>query len=535
MADFRRFNSEAGFAMMTVVMGMAAMVFLVLLIFQDASREYTSAQDQRRDDSVIVAAEAMLERYAAKLVIDRQYHFKWVDEAEMPRRCSDPKSIYNGLVAEPGTAWFSDCTLWDYSGGDPYAHPLLSGDAARTSDDVTALLAVNPPGPADSGVEVTVVANLDEFGQARGIRATIAPEAISEFAFLVEGDLRFGSGANIHGKIYVGGDLNFRLAPSQGVVHRDVFAEGRIGNLTPLYGPPVFVSGAQGYAGSGAYPDIRTVYEDPLDFTNFWDDIELLREVACSGAGLCLSASENPALGLPGTPTAWLLEPVVAGGASQIRVSAAYSSNSYDCVTSEEWWWIHSQDASWTTVGTFPVPASGAVWVDGHTVMGIPPEASKVLQPFTVLAGSVGSRKNIIIGSDIIYPGGKSDDAVIGLIATDELYINPDSVGSDLELTINAAILTQDGAFHVARTCGSSGYVMLPVSGGVPRATLHTNGSFAIRYTGDVAASFGERNYVFDTRFETLRPPFFPLMGDSWTIVQWREEPLPCWALADGC
>ena len=50
-------RDDSGFAMMVVVMGMAAMVFMVALIYQQASREYASAQYQRRDDSVIAGAE----------------------------------------------------------------------------------------------------------------------------------------------------------------------------------------------------------------------------------------------------------------------------------------------------------------------------------------------------------------------------------------------------------------------------------------------------------------------------------------------
>jgi len=45
----------------------------------------------------------------------------------------------------------------------------------------------------------------------------------------------------------------------------------------------------------------------------------------------------------------------VSGGVGQLRVSAAYTNSSYDCVTAEEWWWLKSQTATWTLVGTFPI------------------------------------------------------------------------------------------------------------------------------------------------------------------------------------
>jgi len=530
-----RLRSDSGFAMMTVVMGMGAIIFMVILVFQTAAREYRGAQNQRRDDTIVAGAEAMLERYAAKLTVDPVYYQNFVDEAELPRHCTDTGSSAYGLIVEPGNPWYDDCSSWDYGTPDGYySHPLLEGSSAIAADDIGTLLTIEPPGPGESGVHLTVVSTEEEFGLTRAIEAEIRPEAISEFAFLVQEELRFGSGAVIRGKIYVGEDLDFAQSPVKGVVHRNIYAEGDIGKLSG-YGPPTFASGAKGFDSSGDYFDIDDVYPDPLEFANFWDDLDLIRQVACNGGGLCLSRSANPSLGLTQTPTAWLLEPSVAGSTGRVKVSVAYSNNSTSCLTSEEWWWVNSHTATWTTLGTYDVPTNGIVWVDGHTVMGKPGVASYVIEPMTIYAGSVGSPKNVVIGADLLYQTGTSGTTVLGLIASDEVYINPASVGTDLTLEINAAILTQDGAFHVARACGSSGSVLLPYSGGVPSSTLNTNGSMAIRHTGDVAAHFGTRNYGFDTRLETIRPPLFPLMGDTWSYGAWQEVTLPCWAKPAGC
>ncbi len=528
-----RREREAGFAMMTVVMGIGALLFIILLVYQQATAEFRHAQRQRRADTVVIGAEAMLERYAAKLTIDPLYYRRFVDEAEMPRRCDDPASGSYGLVAQPAGAWFDDCTAWSYETPTGYyEHPLLEGRAEIDADNIGTLLSVQPV-PTSGGVEITVVSRLDEFNTARAITAEVRPESIAEFAFLVEGDLRFGSGAVIRGKIYVGDDLNFALSPIQGRAYRDVFAEDRIGDESG-YGPPVLMDGATAYDGAGEYSDIRDVYADPLAFDNFWDDLTLLHDVACGGGGLCLSRSENPSLGLSSTPTAWLLEPQVNGGAAQVRVSVAYSNTSTSCLTSEEWWWLNSQSASWTLLGTYDLPASGAVFVESHAVLGRPGAASIIKGGVTILAGTAGSRKNVVIGSDIVYHSGTAGTDVLGLIASDEIYVNPSSVGADGVLNIVGSYLTQGGSFHVARDCGSSGYPVLPTPGGYPTSTLNTSGSMALRQTGDVAAHFSPRNYGFDYRLEGLRPPLFPLMKDTWEYADWREEFLPCWARPAG-
>lgn len=519
--------------MMTVVMGMGALIFLIMLVYQQAAGEYRAAQRQRRADTVVTGAEAMLERYAAKLTIDPLYYRNFVDEAELPRRCDDATSPSYGLVVQPANAWFGDCQTWTYeTPGGYYEHPLLEGRADIDADNVGTLLTVQAV-EGTGGIEVTVVSTQEEFGVARSITAEIRPESIAEFAFLVEGDLRFGSGAVIRGKIYVGDDLNFAQSPIRGVVYRDIFAEDRIGNDSG-YGPPVLMDGAEAYDGAGEYSDIRTVYEEPLAFDNFWDDLTLIHDVACGGGGLCLSRAENPGLGLSSTPTAWLLEPSVAGSVARVRVSAAYSNTSYSCVTSEEWWWLHSQEASWSLVGTFDVPENGIIFVEGHTVIGLPSEAATFKGGVTILAGTNGARKNVIIGSDMAYFNGTSGTDVLGLIASDEIYVNPSSVGGDGKLSIVGSYLTQNGSFHVARDCGSSGTPVLPRPGGYPSSELTTNGSMALRYTGDVAAHFSPRNYGFDPRLEALRPPLFPLMKDTWEYAGWREEFLPCWARDAG-
>ncbi|HLA67471.1 MAG TPA: hypothetical protein VJP05_08325, partial [Acidimicrobiia bacterium] len=290
-------RDESGFAMMAVVMGLGALMFIVIVIFQSAVREYRGAQYQRRDDTIIAGAEAMLERYAAKLTIDPRYYQNFVDQAELPRRCTDTTSVHYNLSAQPGDAWYDECQTWDYpTDGTFFDHPLLTGHTDITADDIGTLLTVAPPAAGDAGVTLTLVSGEQDFGQNRAVEAVISPESISEFVFLVEQELRFGSGADINGKIYVGSNLDFVQSPVRGVVHRNVYAENAIGG-TSGYGPPVFADGARGYDGVGQYLDIRSVYPDPLDFGNFWDDLDLIRQVACGGGGLCLSRSANPSLG----------------------------------------------------------------------------------------------------------------------------------------------------------------------------------------------------------------------------------------------
>ena len=520
----RSTDREGGFAMLVVVLAVGALVLIVALVFKNAEAEYRDAQMLRRQDSLAVAAEAMLERYAAKMTLDPLFYYHFVDQAEAPRHCTDTASSSYDRVVQPGNSWYEDCRTWDYRPASSfYYHPLLGGEQDITADDVGALLAVRPPGQGQS-LELTVVTTQTEFGRTRAIAAEIHPEAISEFAFLQEADLRFGAGAVLWGKVYVGANLDFSTSSPLGVVHKDVFAEGYIGRSSG-YGPPVFVDGAKGYDSSGTYPNVRDVYPEPLDFDGFWDDLNVIREVACNGNGLCLSRTLNPGLGLTQNPTAWLLQPIAEAGRGRVKVWASYNSNTTSCLTNEEWWWINSNTATWSLVGTFDIPSTGVVWGDAHVVVGRPSAVATVKGALTIYAGTLAAPKNLIIGSDVLYYGGATGTDVVGLIGSDEVYISPSAVGSDRALTISGAILSQQGVLGVPRDCGTSGNV-LTSSGSV----LTTVGGIAKRSTGELSAHFSTRNYTFDARLEALRPPFFPLLRDSWSYRAWREVSVPCWA-----
>jgi hypothetical protein len=515
--------------MIAVVLGIGAMVLIVAALVQQATNEYGNAQYQRREDTLVAGAEAMLERYAAKLTIDPVYYEHRVDEAELPRRCTDVSSLHYYGVVQPGDAWYDDCSTWDYEEAEHYfAHPKLDGKDGNDADDIVALITVAPP-TASTDLTVVVVARNAEFDHTRAITATITPEAISEFAFMTLEDQNFGSGAHTYGKVYSGDDINYQTG---GYAHRDIYAEDGIG-VDSGYGPPALVDGAKAYDGrAGGYPDIRTVFPEPIDFDDFWDDLSIIQSVACNSGGLCLSRSENPSLGLTQTPTAWLIEPQVAGSSMNLRVSVAYSNDSSYCVSSEEWWWLNSGSASWDYLGTYPLPNNGVVWVDGHTVIGMPGQTTTINGAMTIYAGSNGSRKNIILASDIVYQSGDSGNDVLGLIASDWVIINPHAIGGDREFNVSAAMLQQGGTMWVARTCGEDGNDV--VSQGSSYPTLNTFGSQARRQTGNMSAQFAIRNYEFDQRLEGLRPPLFPLLGDAWTYGNWREIQPPCWARPDS-
>jgi hypothetical protein len=519
-------HDERGVAMLTVVMGMLAIVLMTIMIQRLASIQNSASGFQAREDIVLATTEAMLERYAAKLTIDPFYYQQYVDEAEAPRTCTDADSSGFAAVVDPGNPWFTDCTTWDYSDIDPadwYSHPLLSGSVS-TGDDAASLIHVDPP-VSGGAVTVTVAGRLSGHISPRVVQADIRAESVSEFARMVEGNLSYGSGAITTGKVYAGVDLSY---DSGSEAWADIFAGDDITSA------PTFMNGAEGFDSSGGHNalglTITDIYPDPIDFDNFTDDLTLVQIAACEGGGTCLDPVRDPRI--PSSVKAYLIETDNVMDETRLKVSYSTTTPSFSsCLDSEGEWWVYSQSASWTYLDLFDLPTNGALWANQHVVLGRNSLEDFLLDgALTVYAGDSSSAKNVIIGSSLIYEDGLAGSDVLGVIASDQIWINPNSVGSDRVLDMYGAFLNQQDAMHTALTCGDSGSSLVPSP-----SELNTYGSIASIGTGNMSCCFTPRNYGFDDRLVRLRPPLFPLLSDEWIYTNWRETSSPCWATESGC
>jgi len=504
---------ERGAALATVVMLVMFVSLAVILLLKVATSQYQQSRAQEREDVVVAGAEAILDRYAAKLTIDSRYYLHWVDEAERARVCETVGAPTYGDVVQPGHAWDERCDTWSYQDPDPngdgvtdwFVHPVL--DATGTNNDIGVLLEVTPPlsGP----VGVLVVGKRGSSIQRRAITASIHATPLSEFYRVTQGDLSYGAYAETFGKIYSGADVDFGGSTT---AHADVYAEGRITSA-----PTVWADGAQGYQGapSSTYGDIRDVYPQPLNFSDFWDDLDLIYQSACESGGICLDDADA---------RAWRVQAYVSGGVGKLRIWKSTSSHN------ETWWWTNADSASWTVWGTVDVPRNGTLWANAHLIVGdqsspvgvdVPEDGDSLIDfvlkgSLTMYAGSSSAPRNVIITADTFYDDPDSLD-ILALIASDEIVIDPGAVGLDKELTINAAMLGQSNAWRFA--------------GDAPRdSTLNTYGSIATPNVGDIAGHIKYRNYGFDPRLEYIRPPMYPLLDTDWSYDDWREVKLPDWA-----
>jgi hypothetical protein len=515
-----RLRNDSGLALATVLVTIFMLTMFTTLLLREAVTQRQQSEFQAREDVVVAGAEAMLERYAAKLTLDPLYFMHWVDEVERARVCDTPASAgYGQPAVQPGNAWpWSDCEEWIYEDpdrdgdGSPdldwFVHPTLEGALAADRDDIGVLIEVYPP--AGEPLEVLVAGKRGDSVHRRAISATVQATSLSEFYRVTENDLSYGSNRETWGKVYSGGDVSYG---SNGKAHADVFAEDKITNA------PQWLDGAEGWESNpgGSYNDIRAAYAQPLDFNDFWDDLDTIQLAACSGAGLCLDDADADG---------WRIHPfVTAAGEGRLRVCKSTTNHS------ETWWWTNGQSSEFDTCWTQDVPSNGAAWANQHVVIGdrsftggfnddrLGPDgfSESILKgSLTIYAGTVTDKKNLILNADTTYDDPNSFD-VLGLIAADEIIIDGGATGADREFYISAALL---GQYEKWRAVGNT----------PSNSTLITAGFIATRSTGSISGEFPFAQYGFDDRFEFVRPPFYPLLVNDWAYEDWTELPLPDWA-----
>ena len=95
---------------------------------------------------------------------------------------------------------------------------------------------------------------------------------------------------------------------------------------------------------------------------------------------------------------------------------------------------------------------------------------------------------------------------MLGLIASDNLII---SQFAPQTLSWRAATLAQSGEWYTDTS--SSTHTSMTFTGSIATAQ------------GGYASMFATRTYNYDQALQTLRPPLFPTIENSWSVQYWHE------------
>ena len=477
MLRLRALKEESGNAMVLAVFMMAALVLLSVTLVDavrgDSSR---SAQGVTRD-AAFQAAEAGIDDYTSKLVIDNQYFLHDVAAGESTR-CSGSQQVSSTATAP--VAW-SLGTTWTYCSGKNNWRRLSNGYEYN----------LQVAGTTITQPWVNIVATGRKQGTTvptRVLEERIKPSSVADFQMIANADITYGSDAVTRGKVYVGidssGTKHSVTYQSGSRAYANVYAEGQV------VGNPM-VSPAKAYD-SDSNPNIRSVIKTPISFTSFASSLGTIQQAA---------STDSPSMSFDdSSKDAW-----------QLTFNSNGTFSIQSCVRYKQWngysWTYYDVDKHAPTCGsatTYSVPSKGAIYT-----------AQSAIVSGTVNGRvTVASNGDVVIGGNIRYAA--TGDDILGLIAKNDMLV---AQWAPCPLDWRAATIAQTGQWRSSSNSTTCYY---------------GNGSstFAMTFTGSTATALGgsmgqfsSRQYNYDDSLAYLQPPWFPTIDYPYTVLLFRELP----------
>ncbi len=243
-----------------------------------------------------------------------------------------------------------------------------------------------------------------------------------------------------------------------------MFAEGSISGSYTLQ------NGAQTYNSA----TIRTKIKNPINFSSFVTSfVDVQRAAQLSGIHL------NDT-----TAAAWRLT-FNAGGTVSVQRCTETSGRD-----------VGDTAPTCGAVTSYAVPSNGAIYTAQTAVV------SGTINGRVTVASNV----DIVVGGNITYVAASDD--VLGLAATNNVVI---AKWSPNDMTWQAGVLAQNGTWETYTQDGS-------------HDNMTFRGSSATNLGGSLTM-FQTRDYGYLPELQYLSPPWFPVIGDAYTVLMFRELP----------
>ncbi len=357
---------------------------------------------------------------------------------------------------------------------------------------------VAPPDPGQTAVTITVTGwRVRAPHVKRTVRVRLRRPSWSEYAALINADVRFGNGTVTRGPVQSNGGVRF-----DGVAH-NVVRSARVTYTDPDTGrtrPGVWTQWPNAYNASMGSNVFRVGTDFPVpavDFTGVMADFSLMRDRARA--------------------TGHYYDVTNGVGAAIVLQSTQYTIRTvtrYDRTSGA----IIAQGAPVTR----PLPDNGVIYVRGHVwVEGV--IADRIV---TIVAADDGPlAPNIFIGNNITYAA-YDGSAILGLAAENDIEIIRDSAA---QLRIDAALLAQGGRVgrrHYGRYCTTWWWIFCVRYAVDRKDTITINGAIASNkrygFAWTDGTGYATRTLLYDNSLLYTPPPYFPT-GSHYVPDLWEE------------
>jgi hypothetical protein len=392
----------------------------------------------------------------------------------------------------------------DYTDGTgglsgPYEHEFYDKNG-----DLLGYFSLEITAPASGSTIVGVRSTgwtINQPQSSRTISVRLGFPALTDYAFIQNGNMSFSPTTQVHGKVHSNGGIEFN-----GVTDAPIESSRT-----------TYVTGGQtrnGVWGAGGPQAFWNFPVPAKDFVGITADLTAIRDLAQNG-GLYFNST-----GQQGYQVVFM-----ANGTFQLyRIRNVDCYNGYNLTGSYTTMCFDERQSNRVNLGNYAIPSNGALFFEDHVwVEGV------VDGRVTLAAGRfpvVSSQyRNIYISNNLTYEQKSSDD-VLGLIAQGYIIV-PHNVPTDME--INAAALSQFRSIYRPqyRNNGNGGSTSAIYA---TRNSLLFFGSQISYETGgwkygsgsNIVSGFINTNHTYDGNLLYTIPPGFPV-GETYELISWEE------------
>ncbi|HEY5059585.1 MAG TPA: hypothetical protein VII51_11275 [Gaiellaceae bacterium] len=516
----RLYDDESGFAIvLAVALTMLIAIIAVALTLQVMGEDSNSRRDQSQDGAY-QAAEAGTNAYLSDITESSAFYTAYMAKGEATRTDSANAAHANNCsaVGASGTSTCPDAVWNSASWGTKWTYAT-----SKTTDTgwfsigngYQYLIQVYPPDQSLTGL-AQVITRIDVTGRPTGgtditrwrtIETVLRPSSLADFEAFVATNLSYASGATTTGPVFVGesnsgvaGNLNH-----SGTAKANLYAEG-----TVTVGGSTLTNGAKKYDKTTSPTALCKLNNcTAVPFTNFSSTFTTVAGAAGYG-GIVLAATDpgNAALSSQSpayTVDAWKLSfqsngTVIISSCKKFKSSGGTIFEDYNGSTAP----VCGNPVTKT------VPTNGAIYST----------------PDVLISGIVKGKVTVATAGDVVFAGNTTYNAngtdVLGVEATGTIYVAQWARDANGSITIYAAEFALNGLFEADPNYSGS------ISGG---SVMNFYGSTAV-YGGSCGGAdctiifsnmFNTRVYNYDNNLLFVQPPYWPSLGNAYTILLQRQ------------
>jgi hypothetical protein len=522
---------ESGFA---IILGVALMTLVTvasLTIMTLAQGEDKHSRRDQTQDGAYQAAEAGTNAYLSDLTESNIFWSAYMAKGEATRTDGSNNAHQNDCTSTCNNMAWTWGATWTYK-------------TARTTDKgwfsmgngYQYLIMIYPPNGALSGL-AQVITRIDVTGRPTGstdvstwrtIETMIRPSALSDFQAFSAGDLTYATTATTTGPIFVGED-NSGVAGNlthNGTAKANLYAEG-----TVTVGGSTLQNGAKKYDKNTSPTALCKLNNcSAIPWSNFASTFTTVSQAASAGGGITLATTDNGNAALSGQSPAYHVD------VWRLDFQSNGTINVYSCKK--------YSNASGTYNDTDGVTPP----VCGHMVnMAVPSNGAIYSNVDVIVDGVVKGKVTVATAGSAMYGGNTTYNTngvdVLGVESTGTIWIPQWAVDANGNITIWSAQFSQNGMWSSTTTHNTSlnPQVLCSTGSGDSPTTCHAvcsnaakcvmtiNGSTAIYGQGAGASSiqmtnmFNTRVYNYDSDLLFVQPPFWPTLGNAFTILVQRQ------------